>query len=81
MDRWLRVEQLTRDFLSVVGELRDVTDAERSLVRDLPSTNSIDYDHDISHWFTPAQVRSMYQRNPVWAALEERLYGDLALHD
>ena len=78
VDRWLRVEQLADDFLALVGELRDVTDDERRRVRALPQTNSIEYDHEVSHWFTPAQVRTMYAHNPLWAALEERLYGGVA---
>jgi hypothetical protein len=78
VDRWLRVEQLSDDFLALVGELHDVTDTERRRVRALPQTNSIEYDHETSHWFTPAQVRTMYERNPLWATLEERLYGGVA---
>jgi len=78
VDRWLRVEQLADDFLALVGELRDVTDAERRAVHALPQTNSIEYDHEISHWFTPAQVRTMYEHNPLWAELEQRLYGGVA---
>jgi hypothetical protein len=79
VDRWLRVEQLADDFLALVGELHDVTESDRRLVHAVPQTNSIGYDHDIAHWFSPAQVRTMYEHNPVWAELEARLYGDVAL--
>ena len=48
-------------------------------MRELPLVNGIDYDHEVLHWFTPAQVGEMYARNPAWAALEERLYGALML--
>jgi hypothetical protein len=34
------------------------------------------YDHQLDHWFSADHVRRMYESNPVWAALERRLYGD-----
>ena len=43
--------------------------------------NTLEYDHEVEHWFTPEQVRLMYSNNPVWASLEQRLYGGLALLD
>ena len=47
-----------------------------------PVHNELEYhDHSIEHWFTPAQVREMYANNPAWAAIEERVYGGLALLD
>ena len=79
VDRWLRVEALADDFLALVCELRDPSPDERRRVRELPLVNGIDYDHEVLHWFTPAQVGEMYARNPAWAALEERLYGALML--
>jgi hypothetical protein len=77
IDRWLRVEHLAGDFLALVETLHDVTDDERRAVRGLPQVNAIEYDHDVTHWFTPEQVHDMYAHNPAWAALEERLYGGL----
>ena len=79
VDRWLRVEQLAPDFLGLVGEFREPTPQERGRVLDMGLVNAIDYDHDVSHWFTPVQVRDMYAHNPRWALVEERLYGDLAI--
>jgi hypothetical protein len=77
VDRWLRVEHLAEDFLGLIAEFRDPTTEERQRVGALPLVNAIEYDHDVSHWFTAAQMREMYAHNPRWAALEERLYGAL----
>lgn len=77
VDRWLRMEYLVDDFLEFVSELTDVTDTQRQRVSQLPIMNAHDYDHEIGNWFTPEQIARMYQSNPVWAAVEERLYGDL----
>ena len=79
VDRWLRTEHLAEDFLSFVAELGPVSKAQRRAITDLARVHGSatqGYDHRIEHWFTLAQVRAMYERNPVWAALEHRLYGD-----
>jgi hypothetical protein len=77
IDRWLRVESLADDFLAFISELRDVSDAERARVLELGVVNEGHYDRQLEHWFTPEQIEEMYRRNPVWAAIEARLYGDL----
>jgi hypothetical protein len=77
VDRWFRMEHLAGDFLEFVSELTEVTEQQRQRVSQLPLLNSHDYDHEIGTWFTPEQVERVYQRNPVWAAVEERVYGGL----
>jgi hypothetical protein len=81
IDRWIRMEHLTDDFIAFVSELTDLTEADREQVRAFERVNALEYDHDVSHWFTPEQVRRLYRNNPHWASLEERVYGDLALLD
>lgn len=76
IDRWLRMEHLVDDFLSFISEFTEVTDERRAAAHALPMVNAHDYDHDLASWFTPEQVDRMYDRNPTWEALEERLYGD-----
>ena len=44
-----------------------------------PARDVRDYDHNLTTWFNLDQLELMYERNPRWAALEERLYGDLLL--
>jgi hypothetical protein len=77
IDRWLRAESLADDLLSFVAELRGVTDMERERVRQVGRVNALDYDHEVSRWFTPAQIEQLYRSNPVWAAVEERVYGNV----
>lgn len=79
IDRWLRVEHLADDFLGLVAEFRDTTHDEQQRVRGVGQVNAIDYDHDVSHWFTAARLRDMYACNPSWTKLEERVYGSLML--
>jgi hypothetical protein len=81
IDRWIRMERLADDFIAFVSELTDVTEADREQIASWEPVNALDYDHEIGHWFTPEQVRRLYRNNPLWASVEERVYGDLALLD
>ena len=81
IDRWLRAEYLAMDLTAFVSEFTDLTDGERHDIAGYPRVNELEYDHEIEHWFTAAQVRQLYASNPAWAALEERVYGSLALLD
>ena len=77
VDRWLRMEDLANDFLGFVSEMTDIEDEVARQVSELGSVNTLDYDHDVRHWFSDAQIRRMYEVNPVWREIEEKVYGDL----
>lgn len=77
IDRWLRAESITDDFLAFISELTDVSEEQKQRVRDLGPVNTHDYDKDVTSWFSPVLIRRMYEANPVWAALEKEIYGDL----
>jgi hypothetical protein len=76
IDRWLRAESLPNDFIEFASELRPITEAERTRVTAVGRMNALDYDHEISRWFTAAQIEHLYRRNPAWAAVEGSLYED-----
>ncbi len=79
--RWLRMESLAADFIEFLSQIKEVDEDHRRLIEEIGQVNAIGYDHDLTHWFTPAHVRRMYERNPLWASVEEQVYGDLALLD
>jgi hypothetical protein len=81
IDRWLRMEHLAEDFTGFVSGLTELTEGDRYNISNYPSVNVLEYDHELEHWFTAEQVRLMYSNNPVWAELEQRLYGDLVSLD
>jgi len=81
IDRWLRMEHLADDFTAFISELTEVTSEDRERIASSDSINVLEYDHDITHWFTPEQVRRLYRNNPLWASVEERIFGDLAVID
>src|SRR4051812_34514489 len=81
VDRWIRMEQLAVDFIAFISELTDLTDSDRARIAAFEPVNALSYDHEVDHWFTSAQVRQLYDNNPLWASVEERVYGDVALLD
>lgn len=81
VDRWLRMEQLSDDLPEFIAEFTDVAESARERIRTFAPVNALNYDHDVEHWFTAGQVKTMYGNNPHWASVEERVYGDLALID
>jgi hypothetical protein len=77
IDRWLRVERLQEDFLSFVSDFCEVDPERRAQVVATRPVNTQSYDREVDSWFTPEQLRTMYESNPVWAEFERKLYGDL----
>lgn len=77
VDRWIRTEFLARDFVAFVSEFAELTLEKRAEIERLARAHedaAPAYDHHVEHWFSDEHLRAMYERNPVWAALERRLY-------
>jgi hypothetical protein len=77
IDRWIRAESLTDDFLAFISEFTDLSAEERERVLELGRINVLEYDHEVGHWFGEDQIREIYRRNPMWAGVERELYGGL----
>lgn len=71
VDHWIRLEHMAAD----------MSEALRCEIAEVPrvNENKIRYVRDISFWFTPAELTRLYESNPIWAGIEERIYGNLAL--
>jgi hypothetical protein len=77
VERWLRMEYLGEDFLAFASDLAEVGEDRSKQVRETRAINALDYDHEVRHWFSDAQIKRMYELNPIWCEIEERAYGDL----
>lgn len=75
----LRVEQLKTDFLGCLALHEPIGLRARWRVRRVPARNRNAYTRDLSQWFSAADLQRLYAANPRWAALEQRLYGNLML--
>jgi hypothetical protein len=79
VDRWIRTERLAEDFLRFVSEFTEVDDERARAVAEIAPENAEEYDRRIESWFTPEQIHTLYESNPLWAQLEAEVYG--SLHD
>jgi hypothetical protein len=79
IERWLRAEHLFEDFLEFVTDFAEVSDETRARIENMGRINFNVYNRSLSEWFTSEQIEQLYARNPLWAGVEERVYGDLAL--
>lgn len=81
VDRWLRTELLEHDVIELVTELGALTEEVAGRIRAVGRVNVGSYERDLSRHFTPEQVRWLYDRNPRWAGIERRVYGDALFLD
>lgn len=79
VDRWLRAERLQDDVLALLGELGERSDRARAAVAAVGRVNAGSYHRDLGDRFTEAQLRRAYERNPGWAEVERRVYGDVQI--
>lgn len=75
--RWIRVEHLQSDFERCFSDLlpaKALTLATGNLDQ-IHNASPVGYLPRAEFFFTPIELADLYLANPVWAALEERLYG------
>ena len=70
---WVRTEHLQADLTNVFGLTAKNFPAKISRI----NIGKIDYVRELSFWFTARELRELYKSNPIWAALEEEIYGNL----
>ncbi len=78
VDRWIRHEHMAQDFALAFGDVlhKRLPAALRRLGVQVNAT-PMPYIKDPSFYFTAKELRGLYDANPLWATLEEELYGDL----
>jgi hypothetical protein len=75
--RWLRAEALGEDVLSLLRTLGIPPGVARRAVGAVGRVNQGSYDRTVSSFFSDEQIAALYRRNPCWATIERRVYGDL----
>lgn len=79
---WLRMECLFDDVVQFIEKhIRPITPELRERLSAIPTKGQRNYDHDIDAFFTPEQIAKLYARNPVWSAVEAKVYGGLYAQD
>jgi hypothetical protein len=77
VDRWLRAELIEQDVLALLEELGELTPDGRARVHAIGRVNEGAYDRDLNRYFSSEQIARLYAQNPVWAAVERRVYGSI----
>ena len=76
VQRWLRTEEILDDVLALLNELGALDRRARRRVTAVGRLNVGAYERP-PHPFTAEQIARMYARNPDWAEIEGRVYGEL----
>lgn len=69
---WVRVENLAEDLSNALNLKEE--QVSTAIVHE--NTGKLSYIRNLAFWFTQKEIDRMYAANPVWAELEQRLYGD-----
>lgn len=76
--QWMRTEHLKEDFIAVFSQYLELTDKDLSVLSQRKNAN--DYSRDLAKWYSRREMARLYRKNPRWAKLERRVYGNL-LHE
>jgi hypothetical protein len=77
VQRWLRTELILDDVLALLGELGALDRRARRRVTAVGRLNVGAYERPPQP-FAAKQIARMYDRNPDWAEIERRVYGEIA---
>ncbi|MFK7974599.1 MAG: hypothetical protein AB8C02_00595 [Halioglobus sp.] len=75
IDRWIRTEYLKEDFVSAFSPYLDLTGKDLSVLEDQRNANI--YSRDLAKWYSRREMARLYRKNPLWAKLERKVYGNL----
>ena len=74
---WVRTEHLDQDLQRVFGW----KSPPPRPVNEKANSNRIPYVRDLAFWFTARDLTRIYAANPLWAKVEQQVYGDLVTLD
>lgn len=79
VDRWIRTEHLAEDFERHFSELLGTPLAGAAVrrLRRIVNGTSLNYVRSLGFYFTADELSELYESNPLWAAVEQELYGDV----
>jgi hypothetical protein len=79
---WLRMEYLFDDVVRFIEEyIQPITPQLRERLLAVSTKGQRKYDHNIHAFFTPDQIVELYAKNPIWSAVEMKVYGSLCDQD
>jgi hypothetical protein len=78
IDGWVRLEHLAEDFVDQFeGLLGPRVRSAAHRLKKVVNRTTLDYVKSLDFYFTPAELDGLYAANPIWAAMEAKVYGDI----
>lgn len=71
---FIRSEYLRDDLEKVFSSYYDLSDEQRKIIRTTETKKRLNYCRDIFYWFTPDQIKQLYDQSPVWSKYEKMAY-------
>jgi hypothetical protein len=78
VNHWIRVEHLEGDFTNVFSKFIKFTPPLDSSFFQ-KRVNTSDWGNDIQHWFSPDELKKLYNACPLWSEYEREIYGNLLI--
>ena len=77
VDKWLRTEHLPSDFIEVMSSFFAIDEDKKNQIISIRENENKRYAKDLLSFFSQKQLETMYEACPVWASLEQKLYGNI----
>lgn len=75
---WIRLEHMAEDFVDQFeGLLGPRVRSAAHKLKKVVNPTTLDYLKSLDFYFTPAELEALYAANPIWAATEAKVYGDV----
>jgi hypothetical protein len=79
---WLRMEHLFDDVIHfIAGHIQPLTPELYDRLSAVPTKGQREYNHNVLDFFSAEQIAALYARNPLWSAIEKKVYGELYMQD
>lgn len=77
VDYWFRLESLPADFIQIMQQFGNISDAQKKAIHELQAENVNAYDRSLKFWLTRREMIHLYDACPGWASVEKKVYGNL----
>ncbi len=76
IDIWWKQESLSDDVIKTLRAYYKISPTMEKEMRKF-EINVNEYDHNLNHHFTSADLEQLYHNCPLWTLYEKKIYGDL----
>jgi len=71
---FIRSEFLLEDLELVLDYYFDLTQEQKEKIYTIKTKDKLEYNRNVSDWFTPEQIKELYRKSPTWKKYENLAY-------